>query len=112
MRKSPKGDNSALLSNAAVIRKYRNQTVVSTVTTPRKSKSTKRKAANEQFKEANVWAKHVLREPGMKELYANGINDQLSGAHTVAVSDYMQAPEIHYVNLKKRVRCCVIVSVS
>ena len=101
IRKQNKADISALLSNDVALRKYRNQDVASTVKIPRKSKSTKRKAANERFKEANDWAKNILRLPGMKALYAKGISDKLSNAHTVAVSDYMQAPKIHYINLKK-----------
>jgi hypothetical protein len=100
IRKPTSGDISAVLSKDAVVRSYRRQTLVSTVTIPRKSKSRKRKAANDRFRKANDWAKSVLRRPGMKELYAKGINDKLSNPHTVAVSDYMQAPEIHYVSLK------------
>ena len=100
IRKPTRADISAILSHAAVIRKYRNQTVISVVTTPRRSKSARKKASNDRFKEANNWAKHVLRDPGMKALYAKGINGKLSSAHTVAVSDYLQAPVIHYINLK------------
>ena len=89
-----------MLSDDAAVRRYRNQTVISKVTFPRKSKSPKRKEANDKFKEANDWAKHILKQPGMKELYAKGTNDKLSNPHTVAVSDYMQPPEIHYISLK------------
>ncbi len=100
IRKPTKADISAFLSNDIAIRKYRNQTVVSTVRIPRKSKSVRRKAANDRFKKANDWAKNILRQHGMKELYAKGINDKLSNAHTVAVRDYLQGPEIHYISLK------------
>ena len=100
IRKPTKADISAMLSDDAAVRRYRNQTVISKVTFPRKSKSPKRKEANDRFKEANAWAKHTLKQPGMKELYAKGINDKLSNPHTVAVSDYMQPPEIHYISLK------------
>jgi hypothetical protein len=100
LKKRTDADMSAALGSNAVIRKYRNQTILSTVTRPRKSKSPKRKEINDRFKSANQWAKEILKRPGMKELYTKGVNTTLSNPHTVAVSDYLAAPVVHYINLK------------
>ncbi|NOT73764.1 MAG: hypothetical protein HOP08_02465 [Cyclobacteriaceae bacterium] len=100
LRKETKAELSAVFANDAVIRTYRNQTVVSKVTVPRPSDSIKRKEINDLFTEANSWAKETLKDPAMREYYEKGVNDKLSNAHTVALTDYLHAPEIHYVNLK------------
>lgn len=94
------GDNfSAMLSHDVTFRKYRNQVVASVVTIPRKSKSKKKKEAINRFRKANAYAKSILKEPGMNELYAKGINDKKRSAHTVAVADYLNAPEIQYIRM-------------
>ncbi len=101
IKKAIEADLSAVLSNNIVVRTYRNQMVISNLVPPKKSKSVKRKNANDQFRAANKWAKFILKQPGMKELYARGINSKLSNSHTVAVRDYYHAPEIHYINVQK-----------
>ena len=73
-----------------VIRKFRKR---------RKSKSPKRKETNDNFRDANRWAKRILIQPGMKALYEKGINAKKKNAHTVAVTDYLNAPNIAYVKL-------------
>ena len=100
LKKYTAADLSAVLSDHVVLRKFRNQLVISKVTVPRKSKSVKKQASINRFRAANSWAKNILQQPGMKELYSKGINSKLSNAHTVAVSDYLNPPEIHYIDLK------------
>lgn len=94
-------DTSAALSSNVVIRNYRNQTIVSAVTRPRKSNSHDRQRTINRFREANKWAKNELKNPETRALYAKGVNSRLTNPHTVAVSDYLQAPVIHYINLKE-----------
>ena len=101
LRKPTKADISAVLSNDVAMRKYRNQTIISTITMPRKTTSAKKEKANDRFAAANQWAKVTLMEPGVKELYSKGINSKLSNAHTVAVQDYLNPPTIHYISLKQ-----------
>jgi hypothetical protein len=101
IRKPTNADISAVFSQDVVIRKVRGQTIVSTPTVPRKSKSAKKEKTNDRFTEAGSWAKATLKEPGMKELYSKGINSKLSNARTVAVTDYLTAPTIHYISLKQ-----------
>jgi hypothetical protein len=101
MRKPTKSDISALLSNDVVVRTIRNQTVISTITKPKKSTSARKAETNDRFAEASYWAKATLKKPGMKELYSKGISGKLSNAHTVALADYLNAPKIHYISLKQ-----------
>jgi hypothetical protein len=101
IRKPTEADISAVFSNDVVVRKIRNQTVISTITVPRKSTSARKQEANKRFAKASLWAKVILTEPGMMELYSKGINRKLSNAHTVAVVDFLNAPEVHYISLKQ-----------
>lgn len=101
IRKPSRADISAVLSDQAVLKKVRNQTIISKPTIPRKSKSVRKKEANNRFAEASRWAKEILTEPGMKALYSKGINSKLSNAQMVAVTDFLTAPVIHYINLKQ-----------
>ncbi|CAN5396416.1 hypothetical protein BH09BAC3_BH09BAC3_38080 [soil metagenome] len=100
LRKATKADLSAMFSDDVVVRKYRNQNLVSNVKRPKASKSIKRKAANDGLIEANIWAKAILLKPEVKELYSKKISARFPSAHTVAVSDYLEAPKVHYINLK------------
>ncbi len=101
IRKPTKGDISALLSNDVVVRKIRNQTIVSTITVPKASKSIRKKETNDRFAKAGAWAREILTEPGMKKLYSKGIDSRHTNARTVAVTDYLTAPKIHYISLKQ-----------
>src|SRR5882757_9045270 len=101
IRKPTEADISAVLSKDVVMRKIRNQTIISTVTVPRKSTSARKEETNDRFAEASHWAKMTLLKPGMKELYSTGINSKLTNARTVAVTDYLNAPKIHYISLKQ-----------
>src|SRR5258706_7889164 len=101
IRRPTKADISGVMSKDVVIRKIRNQTIISTVTVPRKSTSVRKEETNDRFAEASHWAKVTLMEPGMKELYSKGINSKLTNARTVAVADYLNAPKIHYISLKQ-----------
>ncbi len=100
LSKPTKADISAVFSDNVATKKYRNQNVISKIKFPRKSKSVKAQNAKDRFKSAISWAKSTLMDPDMKTLYSKGITDKLSNAQTVAVTDYMEAPKIHYVSLK------------
>lgn len=101
LRKETKADISAVFSADVAMRQYRNQTIVSKIKRPRKSKSVKREAAKERLADASRWAKMTLMEPDIKKLYSKGINSRLPNAHTVAIQDYLTAPTIHYISLKQ-----------
>ena len=101
IRKPTKADFSAMTSNDVTYRKVRNQTIVSTITIPKKSKSLKKKACNDRFANAHLWVDRLFFEPGMKELYSKGITENKNNARMVAVTDYMTPPKIHYISLKQ-----------
>ncbi len=101
IKKPDETDISAMLSDVVAPKMYRNRVVVSRVTHPKQSTSEKKLEANDRFADANQYAKNILKMPGMKELYAKGISARLSNTHTVAVSDYLNAPVIHAINIKE-----------
>jgi hypothetical protein len=101
IKKKTKADMSAATSDSVAVKKYRNQTVLTVITVPKKSKSEKKQTAIDKFTSANRWAKNTLMKPGMKELYSKGINSKLSNAHTVAVCDKLHPPVVHYINVEK-----------
>jgi hypothetical protein len=101
IKKKTKADMSAATADTVAMKKYRNQTVFTVITVPKKSKSKKKQDSIDAFRDANTWAKNKLKEPGMKELYSKGINSKLSNAHTVAVCDKLHPPVIHYINVEK-----------
>jgi hypothetical protein len=101
LRKKGVGDISAAFADDVAQRTYRGQNILSTITRPRKSKSLKKEKSNNDFRSASKYASQAMRTPALKQLYSKGINKRLPNAYTVALTDYMNAPEIHYVNLQK-----------
>ncbi|CAN5361019.1 hypothetical protein BH09BAC3_BH09BAC3_10040 [soil metagenome] len=99
LRKKTEAELSAVYAYDVALRKHRGQRIASTITIPKESTSQKKKESKSRFAEAVSWAKACLSEPAMKELYSKGICDRLPNAQTVAVSDYLEAPKIHYINL-------------
>ena len=101
LRKETKADISAMLSDDVVMRQYRNQTIISKITIPQESTSPGKQASKDRFAIASQWANKTLKDPVMKKLYSKGINSRLPNAHTVATTDYLVAPTIHYISLKQ-----------
>ncbi len=100
LRNKTKAELSAVFAHDVALRKHRGQNIASTITIPQESTSEKKKASKTRFADAALWAKMCLLQPGMKELYSKGICDRLPNAQSVAVSDYLEAPKVHYINLK------------
>lgn len=99
--KKPEDNLSAVTSDYIAPMMYRNRLVLAKVSHPKESKSLKKKKAIDRFKIANIYAKNAMQVPGLKEIYARGIDEKKSNAHTVAVVDYLNAPVIHTVNTKE-----------
>jgi hypothetical protein len=98
IKKRTKADISALTSNQVKMQKVGKSIIFSVVDPPRPSDSERKKETNGRFKLASRWAKKTLLKTGMMELYSKGITEQKNCARIVAVTDYMTAPKIHYVN--------------
>lgn len=101
----PRSNSSAILDlmgldgKDVVVSRRDGKLVLSKFKKRRKSKSPKRKETNDKLRDANRWAKRILAQPEMKALYEKGINAKKTSAHTVAVADYLNAPNIEYVKL-------------
>jgi hypothetical protein len=101
LRKKTKADISAVFSDDVAVRKYRNQNIISTIKRPKKTTSDKREASKKRLTAASIWAKSTLKDPSIEKLYSKGITERLSSAHTVATTDYLNPPTIHYISLKQ-----------
>lgn len=53
-----------------------------------------------RFKHATRYAKRQVADPESKALYQKGVNADKSSAYLVALSDFLNAPEIHYIQPK------------
>lgn len=100
--KKPTQDNmSAMTSDYIAAGMYRNRKVFTRVKPPRKSKSQKKQDSIHRFIEASQYAKAILKEPGMRDLYSRAIDKRRPSAHTAAVSDYLNAPVIHEIRTRE-----------
>ena len=63
--------------------------------------SEKQAAAQRRFLVATQYAKYQNSVPELRELYATGITDNKRTAFAVAVSDFLNAPEIESINASK-----------
>jgi hypothetical protein len=101
IKKRSKMDLSAMTSDQVKVQKVGNRgTIISVVEPPRKSRSKKKEKSNNRFKAASHWAMTTLQLPAKKELYSKGITAELNNARLVAISDFMNAPKIHYIKFE------------
>lgn len=63
----------------------------------RRSISEKQKANSERFKEAARYAKRQMADPDMKAEYKKGVTYNKSTPYRVALTDYLNAPVVHYI---------------
>ena len=63
----------------------------------RKRSSDKQEENNQIFKEATQYAKIQMKNPEAKAAYAKGITPKKNAAFRVALSDYLNAPVVHYI---------------
>jgi hypothetical protein len=80
--------------------RYRGKTVFSVMPPERRSikkQKPKERANWERFQEATMYAKLCMQKPETKALYETGITENKNAANRVAVSDYLNAPKVHYI---------------
>jgi hypothetical protein len=69
---------------------------------PRKKKSSPlQEESNDRFSEATRYAVHQMKNPVSKAAYKTGITANKRTAYLVALTDYMSAPKIIYINTEK-----------
>jgi hypothetical protein len=81
-------------------KRYRGKTVFSVVPPERRSikkQKPKERENRERFQEATIYAKKCMENPEIKALYKTGITEKKSAAIRVALTDYLNAPVVHYI---------------
>lgn len=63
----------------------------------RRSISEKQKANSERFKQAASYAKRQMADPDLKAEYKKGVTYNKSTPYRVALTDYLNAPVVHYI---------------
>src|SRR5690349_7024681 len=99
-----KGNNNVLLQKVTgmlggtfVVRQVKGQVVISVRPQKRKSPTDHQLKTKARFGQAVDYSKAQMAIPAMKELYASGVNDKLTSPYSVAVTDYLKAPEIREI---------------
>ena len=65
----------------------------------RRKLSAGQKENADRFKEATMYANSCMEIPERKALYERGITKSKNNAYTVACTDYLNPPTIHYIKL-------------
>ncbi len=88
---------SGMLGDTMVFRKVRGKMQMANRPAPSKNRSQKQSAVKLRFQEAAQYAVQQLAQRESRALYEGGITAQKHSAHVVAVSDYLNAPIVHYI---------------
>jgi hypothetical protein len=89
---------SGKLGDTHVYKRLPNGMVVMANAPAERSKiSKKQKESSERFKKAAGYAKRQMADPEMKAEYKKGVTYNKSSAYRVALTDYMNAPVMHYI---------------
>lgn len=86
-----------------VLRQVGGQTVVQAAETPgrRAPRSPAQQAHLDRMYRAQLYAKAQVRDPAAKARYTTGIDLRRRSAYAVAIADYMHAPEISAVDVRR-----------
>ena len=93
---------SGTIGGTLVFRQVGGRTIVSA--SPRetdKAPTAGQLAHQERFQQAALYAKAQLADPAAKAEYAEARTAQNSSTYAIAVADFMQAPDIHQVDLSE-----------
>jgi hypothetical protein len=91
---------SGMVGKNFVVKRTPRGGVMSNKPKKRKKNSPLQEAQVSRFTYGIQYSREARKRPGMKELYATGITLKKFSAHHVAVSDFLNAPEIHEVDAK------------
>lgn len=91
---------SGKLGKLIVFKQLRGKTIISAkgISTV---KSPKQQERMEQFKMAAKYAKEATAKKDMKEFYRRGVTDRKHTPYLVAIADFLNAPEIHQVDISR-----------
>ncbi|HNP79044.1 MAG: hypothetical protein U0289_18115 [Cyclobacteriaceae bacterium] len=89
---------SGMVGDTIVLRKVRGQMQLANRPKGRSGKVSERQAGIQtKFQEAAQYASRQVSQPASKELYESGITEKKHTAYVVAVSDYLNAPVVHFI---------------
>ncbi|HRI78445.1 MAG TPA: hypothetical protein PLR06_02825 [Cyclobacteriaceae bacterium] len=90
---------SGKLGNTIVYKNWQGQVLMTNMPSKRRFISDKQKAMKERFREATHYAKCEMKDPESKAEYKKGITLNKNAAFRVAVSDFLNPPEVHYIKV-------------
>jgi hypothetical protein len=90
---------SGMFGDQIVYRKVRGQMLMCNRPTKRNVLTPHQEAVKSRFKDAVQYAKGQIATPATKAEYAAGITEKLTSAYAVAVTDYLKAPEIKFIDV-------------
>ena len=89
---------SGMLGNTVVIREVRGQMQLANRPKKRTRISEDQAAVQAKFQEAAQYATRQIKQEASNSMYEAGINNKKHSAYLVAVSDYLNAPKVHYID--------------
>lgn len=90
---------SGKLGDMIVFRQVNGRTIIATKPRPSEKRSEKQIANQARFQKAVIYGKSSAANPELKQVYRKGMNEKYSSPYMVAVADFLNAPNIHEVNL-------------
>lgn len=92
-------DVSGAIGKQIVLKCVNGKTILSKMPSMPTTRTPKQKAQSKRFKNASSYAKKSLLNPLLKELYTTEAKRRgIINAYNMALSDYMKAPEIKFVD--------------
>lgn len=88
-----------MLGGTIVFRQVGNRTIVATAPGRSGEISQKQKAQRQRFQEAVVYAKAQMQDPTAKSEYTALTNEENGNAYSIAVADFLNAPNINLVDM-------------
>ncbi|HRI78127.1 MAG TPA: hypothetical protein PLR06_01220 [Cyclobacteriaceae bacterium] len=89
---------SGMLGNTMVYRQVNGQMQMVNKPKRRKFNSESQEEFKLKFQEAVQYAKKQSGDPESKALYETGITDKKRTAYTVALTDYLRSPKVHFID--------------
>jgi len=90
---------SGKMGGMIVFRQVKGRTIATSMPTHSDKVSEKQAAHRERFQKAVIYGKTEMESPEAKAMYEAGKGKKFPNAYTVAVADFLNAPDIQSVNL-------------
>jgi hypothetical protein len=94
-----RGGVSGMFGDQVVFREVAGRVIMSNRPKRGRVLTPHQEATKSRFKQAVMYAKAQVAIPANKAEYATGINDKLTSAYAVAMTDYLKAPKINLIDV-------------